>query len=76
MALVVAGSDLVVYVAVALVAALVFVSFIVGFFLCRCYRRRQAARKSALNNKEEVDVEAAQDKSPMLDEGKAGMTSS
>ena len=77
MALVVAGSDVIVYVAVALVAALFLMAFVVGLLMCRYYRKRRAAKAKAkgamanISQKEEVDVEAAQDQSLMLDESKA-----
>ena len=77
MALVVAGSDVIVYVAVALVAALFLMAFVVGLLMCRYYQKRRAAKAKAkgamanISQKEEVDVEAAQDQSLMLDESKA-----
>ena len=74
MALIVAGSDVIVYVVVALVAALFLMAFVVGLLMCRWYRKRRAAKaKGAMANaaQKEVDVEAAQDQSPMLEESKA-----
>ena len=74
MALIVAGSDVIVYVAVALVAALFLMAFVVGLLMCRWYRKRQAAKAKgamAITAQNEVDIEAAQDQSPMLDESKA-----
>lgn len=73
MALVVAGSDVVVYVVVGLVAALLLIAFIVGLLVCRWYRKKQVANRAMANKtgNKEVDLEAARDQSPMLEEGEA-----